>query len=256
MKRISFILLLCVAFSYAHAETIVLRTGAHVKGSIVFQNEEVVIIRDAEGARFQYPRADVDQILADDVAGETAPQEIAVQEEEIKTTKKASIVLELGGGPTYMPNANIGGAFSVDLIVGSHHIGDRHILIGGGIGYHGIFMVNTVAQSAEKVLNKFNFIPIQVALRMPFMEAKHAPVFGASIGYGIAMSKNYLGGIYAGVDFGYRYQVNPRTAITVSVCMQFQQAKVELSETVEGHEFINKTGCNFLTPGCKFALYF
>ena len=232
---------LCVC---AHAETIILRTGARVKGTIVFQNEEVVIVKNAEGARFQYLRADVESILTEDVEEE----QVAEQEEQkhIKTTKKAQIVLEAAGGPTYMPNTKIGGAFSVDLLVGSHHIGDRHIFIGGGLGYHGIFMG----------ANKFNFLPIQVALRMPFMEAKHAPTFGASIGYGIALSKNYVGGIYAGIDFGYRYQINPKSAITVSAFVQFQQAKAEMTEVVEETEFVNKTGCNFLTPGIKFALYF
>jgi hypothetical protein len=133
----------------------------------------------------------------------------------------------------------------VDLIVGSHHIGDRHIFVGGGLGYHGVFTDN-----------KFNFLPIQVALRMPFMEAKHAPTFGASLGYGIALSKNYLGGIYAGIDFGYRYQINPKTALTLSVFVQFQQAKVEQSVIVGENEFVDKIGVDFLTPGAKFALYF
>ena len=51
----------------AHAETIVLRTGARVKGEIVLQNADVVIVRDASGARFQYPRAEVQEILATDI---------------------------------------------------------------------------------------------------------------------------------------------------------------------------------------------
>ena len=233
------ILALCIC---AHAETVILRTGARVKGTIVFQNEEVVIVRDAKGARFQYPRAEVEQILTDEVE----EQEEVVEEAAPKMpNKKAQIILELAGGPSLMPNTDLGGAVSVDLLVGSHHIGDRHLFIGGGLGYRGIFMGN-----------KFNFLPIQLALRMPFIEAKHAPTFGASIGYGIALSKNYLGGIYAGIDFGYRCQINPRSAITLSAFVQFQQAKAEQTEVVDGNVFVNKTGVNILTPGLKFALYF
>ena len=243
MRKILAIIALFALCVCAHAETIVLRTGARVRGTIVFQNEEVVIVRDGNGARFQYPRAEVEQIVAD---ANTEEEEVVVAEEQPEMgSKKAQIILELAGGPSLMPNTNIGGAFSVDLLVGSHHIGDRHLFIGGGLGYHGIFMDN-----------KFNFLPIQVALRMPFMEAKHAPTFGASLGYGVALSKNYLGGIYAGIDFGYRYQINPKTALTLSAFVQFQQAKVERSEIVDGVEFVHKTGVNFLTPGAKFALYF
>lgn len=242
MRKILAIIAIFALCLCAHAETVILRTGARVKGTIVFQNEEVVIIRDTKGARFQYPRAEVEQILTDEV------EEQEVVEEEAHTVmpnKKAQIILELAGGPSLMPNTDLGGAMSVDLLVGSHHIGDRHLFIGGGLGYHGIFMGN-----------RFNFLPIQVALRMPFIEAKHAPTFGASLGYGIALSKSYLGGIYAGIDFGYRCQINPRSAITLSAFVQFQQAKAEQIESVDGNVFVNKTGVNILTPGLKFALYF
>lgn len=242
MRKILAIIAIFALCLCAHAETVILRTGARVKGTIVFQNEEVVIIRDTKGARFQYPRAEVEQIVTEEV------EEQEVVEEEAHTVmpnKKAQIILELAGGPSLMPNTDLGGAMSVDLLVGSHHIGDRHLFIGGGLGYHGIFMGN-----------RFNFLPIQVALRMPFIEAKHAPTFGASLGYGIALSKSYLGGIYAGIDFGYRCQINPRSAITLSAFVQFQQAKAEQIESVDGNVFVNKTGVNILTPGLKFALYF
>jgi len=246
MKRALFLIGFCAFLLCAHAETIILRTGARVKGTVVFQNEEVVIIRDTEGGRFQYPRADVESVLTDDESQAEAEAVQTVADEEIKTPKKVSILLELAGGMTYMPGSPVGGAASVDLLVGSHHVGSRHLFIGGGLGYHGIFMAN----------GKYNFLPIQVALRMPLTEEKHAPAFGVALGYGVALSKDYTGGIYAGLDFGYRYRINPRSAIGLLFFVQFQQATAGMTETIEGHEFINKSGCNFLTPGAKFAFYF
>ena len=59
----------------ARAETLILRTGARVQGEILLQNEEVVIIRDASGARFQYPRAEVVEIIATEEAQEEKPIE-------------------------------------------------------------------------------------------------------------------------------------------------------------------------------------
>lgn len=245
MKKILFLAALCVAFAYAHAETILLRTGARVVGTIVFQNDDVVIVKNAEGARFQYPRADVQEILAEDEP-EVVQQEETTDEADLKTSKRVSALLEIGGGAAVQPNDAVGGGVSADLIIGSHHIGSRHILIGGGVGYHGLFIKGA----------KLHFLPVQVALRMPVIEATHAPVFGASIGYGIAMSKNYKGGLYAGLDFGYRYQINPKSALAVVFFVQFQQAKVDVTETIEGVEFVNKTGRGFVTPGLKLALYF
>ena len=249
IKRIyifTFLWLLCA--TCACAETLILRTGARMKGTIVFQNEEVVIFRDASGARFQYPRAEVAEIMADEKQGEEdeGTKGAEEQESEITTSKKASMLLEVGGGVAINPNTAVGGAVSIDILVGSHHIGDRHLFIGGGLGYHGLFFG----------ADKYNFLPIQVALRVPFIETKHAPVFGASIGYGIALSKDYLGGIYTGIDFGYRCQLNPKTAISVVAFAQMQQAKINAVEIIDGNEYINRTGRIFFTPGVKMALYF
>lgn len=246
-KLFVFITLFCVSLACAHAETLLLRTGARVKGTIVFQNEEVVIIRDAEGARFQYPRADVQEILSDEAEenGNTQSAE-AADEQEITTSKKASILLEVAGGAAVIPSEAAGGAVSADLLVGSHHIGDKHIFIGGGLGYHGLFLGQ----------EKYNFLPVQVVLRMPMIETKHAPVFGFGLGYGIALSKDYLGGIYAGIDLGYRCQLNPKTAIALVAFASFQQAQMKVTTVIEDQKYTNKSGRNIVATGLKLALYF
>ncbi len=244
-RSISILSLICAFVICAHAETLLLRTGARVRGEIVFQNNEVVILHDADGARFQYPRTDVLEILADESATSTS-QDLETSTEDITTSKKISILLELAGGVAVNPNEAAGGAFSVDLLVGTHHIADRHLFIGGGLGYHGLFFG----------ADKFNFLPIQAAVRIPFTESKHAPVAGLAIGYGIALSKNYIGGLYASADMGYRYQINPHTAVAVVAFAQFQQAKIHLTETMDSEPFVNYVGRNFLIPGIKIALYF
>ena len=245
-----------LTFALASADTVYLRTGERVEGTILFQNEEVVIIRTESGQRFQYPRTDVELIGSKDEVTNEGVNELTNEgikelknepEPEIKVTKKASILLELAGGPAINGN-EIGGGFSVDLLVGSHHIGDRHVFIGGGVGYHGLFIGS----------GKYNFLPIQAAFRIPLLETKHAPVFGLSIGYGIALSKSYTGGIYASLDMGYRYQINPRTAVAISLYSHFQRASIEVGEQIEGDEttFMRKKGCNLINPGLKLAFYF
>ena len=79
MKKQLLLILFCLAFVSAHAETLVLRTGTRVQGTIVFQNEEVVILQNSEGARFQYPRADVKEIIADDKNGQMPNDSTNVQ---------------------------------------------------------------------------------------------------------------------------------------------------------------------------------
>jgi len=247
IKRLYILVLFAVLCVCAHAETLLLRTGARVKGTIVFQNEEVVVIRDESGARFQYMRADVETVLSDEEQNEpNEPVNDQRVNDQIENGKKASILLELGGGSAVIPGEPAGGAFSVDLLVGSHHIGDKHLFVGGGLGYHGLFIGG----------EKYNFLPLQVAVRMPFTESKHAPVFGAALGYGIALSKDYVGGIYAGIDLGYRCQLNPKTALAIVAYTQFQQAQVTVVETVDSQPYEHRTGRNLVVPGVKLALYF
>ena len=246
MRKIAFILTLCAFVLCAHAETLLLHTGARVQGQIIFQNEEVIIIRNADGARFQYPRADVKAVLTDEeVAAEKADLP-AETEEEITTSKKASILLELSCAPAIMIPFSPGGNAGIDLLMGSHHIKDRHIFVGAGVGYHGYFMYGYT----------YNFLPIEAKVSVPFFEAKHAPVFGFALGYGIALSKDYIGGIYTGLDFGYRYQINPNSSLAVLVFASFQQARLNVTETIEGYSYTSRSGRNFVTPGVKFALYF
>ena len=245
MKRIAFLIVFCASLLCAHAETIILRTGARVKGTVVFQNEEVVVVRNEEGKRFQYMRADVEQILTEEQTIEEA-QEVEAEEEEVKVTKKASILLEVAGGAAVKPTETAGGGVAVDLLVGSHMLGGKHIFVGGGVGYHGFFL------GAEK----YNFLPIQVAVRMPLMEQKHAPAFGVAVGYGIALSKTYLGGIYADVDFGYRCQLNPNTALGLFAFAQFQQAVVPSTTIVDGNPYTQNIGRSLVMSGVKLSLYF
>lgn len=243
-KHLLYIVLCLLSLSYAHAETILLHTGARVKGTILFQNEEVVIVRDEAGQRFQYLRTDVAEILADD-AEEAEPVDIEA-EPEITTSKKASILLELSCAPSIMIPFSPFGNAGIDLLAGTHHIKDRHVFIGAGVGYHGYFQDGC----------SYNFLPIEAKLSVPFMEAKHAPVFGIALGYGVALSKDYIGGIYTGIDFGYRYQINPKSALAVMVFASFQQARLNTTVTIEGNTYTHKAGRNFVSPGIKFALFF
>ena len=240
-NRLRVILFLLAFVSCAYAETLILRTGARIKGTIIFQNEEVVIIRDAEGARFQYPKSDVAEITE-----ETEEEEVVEEQETIETNKKVSILLELGGGGAFIPKDAKGGNATVNLLVGSHHLGDKHIFVGAGVGYRGLFLGG----------EKYNFLPVQAAIRMPLIEQQHAPVFGLALGYGVALSKDYLGGLYADLDFGYRYQINDKTALSVVAFAQFLQAQIRTHEIIDETIYTNTTGRSFFSTGLKFGVYF
>ncbi len=244
------ILLCFVMASVAlQAEVVTLKNGTQVRGTIVLQNDEVVILRDASGARFQYPRSEVVSVVEEK---DTTPAE-QLEEKTVGEghKKKASILVEAGVGASILPgDKKTGVAYSADLLFGSHNLADRRIFVGGGLGYHGDAMDSI----------SYNFLPIQAALRMPFVVGKHAPIFGMSVGYGIALSKQYVGGIYAQALLGYRYEINSKTALALSADVSFQQARMTVTEAPDGTTpaatYTNQAGRSIVRTGLKFSLFF
>lgn len=246
MRKHLTILLLLLSIAI-RAEVVTLKNGTRVRGTIVLQNDEVVILRDASGARYQYPRAEVVSIAEETATVEEKHEEKTVGEGH---KKKASILLEAGVGASILPgDGKTGVAYHADLLFGSHNLADRRIFVGGGLGYHG-----------DAVGDTYNFLPIQAALRMPFTVSKHAPMMGMSIGYGIALSKQYVGGIYAGLQLGYRYEINSKTSLALCADVCFQQARMTVTETpkeaMPTATYTNQAGRSIVRTGLKFSLFF
>lgn len=268
--RSLFILLILLVGLSAHAEVVVLRTGSEVRGTIVFQNEDVVIIKDATGARFQYPRADVLSVSAENT-GEKNAENDAFPEGLPKElpAKKLSVLLEVAGGGATVPADLQGGAFEAGLAFGSHHIGAKHIFLGGSVSYRGIYAKGTHQSGSNTELTQYAFLPIQLVARFPILELQHTPMVGFSAGYGVGLSKDYSGGLCAGVNVGYCYRVNEKTALSVSVDVQWQQARIattaspvdEKGNTIvdaDGQPYTYSTtaGRNFIMYGIRLGVFF
>lgn len=247
MKRILTLLLLSACTLCVCAEVVTLKTGTRIEGTILINNEEVVIIRDASGARFQYPKADVESIYIpekkENTNSEAADPTTATLPAEEE--KKVTLSLELAGGVASWPTDTTGGYMAANLIIGSRHIAGRTMLIGGGVGYLGEYMGG----------ERYNFLPIQVVLRMPILEQKHAPMFGAGIGYAAGLSKDYRGGIYTGFDLGYLYTSDKGAKLYVGADLHFVQATVTRPETID-FTYSGTVGRHFLNAGAKLAVFF
>lgn len=250
------ILIVCafVAVTSLRAEVVILHSGKRVEGQILFQNEEVIVIRDAGGARFQYPRADIKDVFSNEEA--PVVEQIVELPEEEEPAKKASIRLELTGGGATLPHESWGGNIGVDLLVGTHQLLGRRIMLGGGVGYHAyIFPV----EGARKPM-AYSFLPIVLAARVPLIEGKHAPLIGATMGYGVALSKSYRGGLHAGLDVGWQYLISDKSALFLGANAQFQQAILDAVDTPDvenlDKQYKNHTGRSIVTIGLKLGVSF
>lgn len=243
MKKLRSILLIgtMLLSTWAMAEVVLLQSGKSMTGDIVLQNDEVVILRDQEGRRFQFPRAEVVSITVPEVI-----EQVVVEEKVVNDNKdNCALRLDLSGGALFVPSFNNGGCGSIDLQIGSRRIGNMPVFLGGSVGYQ--------AAISDK-LN--NFLPIMAVVSVPLINGRHAPELGAAMGYGFALKSPSKGGMTAKLDISWRYQYQKNSAFLLGVQARFQQAEVKLQETVEGKEYTTATGRNFVSLGLRMAFQF
>lgn len=223
----------------AAAEVLILKTGQTITGEIILQNEEVVILRAKNGMRYQYPRSEVQAIQMEKFRNE----ESASKESK---TRKLNWALQVQSGALYLPGMGWGAQVGADFMLGSRAIAGKRMFVGGGVGYR--------ANIIQK--HTYSFIPIRAQLLMPLSDKRHAPAIGMSLGYGFAANKNTQGGICAGISFGGNTFINERSSIQYGLYAEWQQAKTDIIELINGEYYINHTGCNFISTGIRLALAF
>lgn len=226
----------------AAAEVITLRSGQTVCGKVLLHNEEVLVVQKADGTRYQYPAEEIASVTEE--TAETAAPTAA--KPQVESRKKVAVIATVAGGSAYIPEKGWGGYTAVNLLVGSHGIGANRGLIGGGVGYTGIFVGK----------EEYMFIPLQLAAYIPLTTQRHAPAVAATFGYGFAVHGALQGGLHAGVNIGWHYTINRQSALLLGADVAWQGARVRVTETVNGSDYSNTIGCNLLTIGVKAAIQF
>ncbi len=249
-KRLILIVLAVFSCAVMNGSVVTLRSGKTVQGEVLVQNDEVVIVKTAEGARFQYPSSEVVSVT-ESKAGDEETAEKPDEEDKKQGGKKTTILVALSGGGTVIPMQSSGGHIGGELMIGSRYIGKKAIFVGGGVSVHGMFAGG----------KSYTFLPLQLAVKVPFMEGKHAPYAGAALGYGFALNSGNKGGIYSGAEVGYRLAFNPRSTFLVSLAARFQQATISGVDTIKNEdgtasEFINHAGRSFVTIGVNVGITF
>lgn len=260
-------LLWAVSTTVAMADVITLKSGKTVEGTILFQNDEVVVIRDASGTKYQYPTSEIvrdeppTETLNEstDTAADDTPEakkslltNLKEKTQEIHTGKKVSMGISLFGGGMFMPGSvtehpavYTGGHAGADVMVGTSNLFQRRIFLGGATGYHAFIQSGNV----------ISFIPIMLRAEVPLMLTKHAPMLGMGVGYGIGLQK-VKGGVCADLEFGWRYSYSRKGGLFLGVFADFQGAEIPLTETVAGNDYTATAYRNLCGYGAKLALFF
>ena len=255
MKRFIGILLIWMTLiSSVYAELVVLRSGKTVKGEILLHNEEVVIIRQKDGSRFQFPMQEVLSISA-----ELPPKRLSSTNRTAED-KKVACHFAVAGGTAYTPNG-WGGFINPTVFVGTHTLRNLPIAVGGTIGYHGVF-----AQG-----NTYSWIPLQASIYLSPISNRPSPIAHRqspiahrpspiacrlSIGYACALSQDYTGGICAGMEIGWSHAIGNTSSILVALNAQSLQTRMQVVETVNGNSYRNFRGCTLVSLGMKLGIQF
>lgn len=249
-KTILLLLLVLCTFGASNASVITLKNGKVVQGEVLVNNDEVVIVRDNSGARFQYPASEVVSIV------EQTPTTSEKKTENKSTNrlqgKKTMILVDLGVGGAIVPQDKGGAYLGGELMLGSRYIGKKHIFVGGGLSVHAMM---TPQQN-------YTFLPLQIAVKVPFLEGKHSPFVGAAFGYGFALSSKYQHGLYTYAQIGYRYRLQNNAVLMVGVKAQFQQTAGTATETIENANYpaasfiIKDSGLSLVTVGMNIGFAF
>ena len=255
MKRFIGILLIWMTLiSSVYAELVVLRSGKTVKGEILLHNEEVVIIRQKDGSRFQFPMQEVLSISAE------LPPKRQSSTNRIAEDKKVACHFAVAGGTAYTPNG-WGGFINPTVFVGTHTLRNLPIAVGGTVGYHGVF-----AQG-----NTYSWIPLQASIYLSPISNRPSPIAHRqspiahrpspiacrlSIGYACALSQDYTGGICAGMEIGWSHAIGNTSSILVALNAQSLQTRMQVVETVNGNSYRNFRGCTLVSLGMKLGIQF
>lgn len=244
MKKWLYILILHCAFfgvlvgtaTPMMAEEVVLQSGKVLRGQIMMQNDEIVLLQDAEGRRYQLLQTDIEDIHA-----EPTDNEQVLTTEEDNSKGKVALRIDLNGAAVFVPTVGAGGGGAMDLQIGTRHIAGRSIFLGGGVGYQ--FSIN-------------HFLPLTAVVSVPLTEGRHAPELGAALGYAFALKQPSIGGLHARLDCSWRYQYSETSALLLGVQARFQQTQLNTVETIEGKEYVSLLGHNIVSIGLRLAFIF
>ena len=239
--------ILCLWFGVAlslQAEVVVLRSGQIIKGEIILNNEEVVILRQKDGLRYQYPQTEVVSISMD------TPAETAMDTMTTQRPKRVDIGLLAYGGVALVPHKGTGATAEVHAMVGSHNLLNRQIFLGGSLGYRGVFVGE----------QNYSWIPLQLVLQFPIAPNQspiaNSPLVGCSLGYAFATNKEWGSGVCADIHVGWCFQMSERNSLSLAFKAQWQQTAISIEETIHDTSYSNHVGCSILSLGVSLGLRF
>lgn len=231
---------------------ITLKSGITYTGTILVENDEIIMIQMKDGAKIQFQHTDV---LKKELTPENSLQDIesdnsspaysnATKDELIKG--RIEIANVIGGGKNTFKNKNFIQAL---LIFGKNSVSQSELYFGVGSG---------IFSSTIKSVN-ITFIPAFIHLEYNKKnETKNrlSAFAGLKAGYSFSLQKSVNGGIFIQPDLGMKVSLNNRSTFRLSATLGNQIFSGELKESNNSNYYSYNGTTNLLTIGLRAGFEF
>ncbi len=221
---------------------ITLKSGAVFVGEVILKNDELIMLKDNTGARFQFALPEIEKI-------ETANVESSdtTNKEKIENTQNNNFCgqFELSSG-----NASARKAFgSVSasqegLTFGNRKSFGKDLYVGIGAGYFRIADAN------------LGLIPATLKIQTYTSKNRTSPLVGFESGYAFSTTKSYNGGPFAKISFGINHRLSYKSAIYAGISAGVYSISGKLSESTQNGTFTFDGVTTINALGLKFGFQF
>ncbi|MFZ4582542.1 MAG: hypothetical protein ACOYM7_07820 [Paludibacter sp.] len=224
---------------------VTLKTGTVYVGEIVLKNDEVVMLKDNTGARYQFQPSEIVQIEPYVVANteNSSPQTTTIPDAHINDNfcgrfEFASTTGSLQRGAEDQPLTQFLLSFGNKKVLG------KDIFVGLGSGF--LIMNNT----------NVNLIPIYLKVQTITNKNRTSPFWGVESGYTFSINNYYKGGAFAAVSAGTNYKVNYKTSIYAGIFGAVYSINGTFTESITQGIYAYNGNATLKTYGLKLGLQF
>ena len=225
-------------------DVLTLKNGEVYRGEIVLRTDDIVMLKTADGKRYQFQIRDIEKFSKSEMNAE--------EKSGVNQLNQGNFagILDINGGLAYAPAADIrhAGAMGFSLAFGSRSALGTSAFLGVGAGYETVF--------GNDKKSDLSFMPVYIQTYIPLNEKKIAPSFGSKISYKFALNDLYKGGLFFHVSDGINYRLTARSSLFFGLQAQTQRISGTVIEINELGEFYKQGNALLSGIGLNVAFMF
>jgi len=221
---------------------ITLKTGEIFTGEVVLRTDEILMLKNNAGARFQFTLSEIATIEA---IADTKKSTITTTVAEPNPDDKFCGQLEISTSDASARKAfESATKLQANLIFGNRKVFGKDSFVGFGTGYLWINDVN------------LKLIPAIFKIQAYISKSRTSPYLGLESGYAFSATKSFGGGLFAGISAGANYKITQKSAFFIGLTATVYSISGHLSETIQQGIYTFDGTTAIQTLGIKAGLQF